>query len=37
LVFPLRIDPCSNTSPSDVDGDERSVGHGIFEYYPSMA
>ena len=30
-VFPLRFDPCLNASPSDFDGDERSVGHGVFE------
>ena len=24
-------------TPSEVGGDERSVGHGVFEHYPSVA
>jgi hypothetical protein len=28
---------CKRLTPFEVDGDERSVGHGVFEHYPSVA
>ena len=28
---------CERLTPSEVGGDERSVGHGVFEHYPSVA
>lgn len=28
---------CERLTPSEVGGDEWSVGHGIFEHYPSVA